>query len=142
MNDNFINVNNISSIKIINKTEVFREPFYHILYKKGDNKEITFKFLIWRWVLYTRNSVYDDDIIDNYFFDNPRTRKFANSEFLKLCANPESYFIEDGILYEKPHLYIKMINSDEFLIYKNTVEELQDYLLIMNNSCNYYFLEF
>ena len=126
--ETFINVNKIISIKVVGKKEYLVNPWYYKVHEKGEHKYlITLDFLFFKWKLFKRKVVYEEDMFRFAVFDdNPKPRSEINESCMK---DEKNLFIESGILYEKPYLEIIMENGEEFLRYMDTVEDIYTFLI-------------
>lgn len=125
--ETFINVNKIISIKVVDKKEYLVNPWFYKVHEKGEHKYlITLDFLFFKFKLFKRKDVYEEDMFQFGEFDEPKLR----SEINEYCMKYEKdLFIESGILYEKPYLKIIMENGEEFLRYMDTVEDIYAFLI-------------
>lgn len=126
--ETFININKIISIKVVDKREHLREPWYYKVHEKGEHKYlITLDFLFFEWKLFKCKAVYEEDMFQFAVFDNnPRLRSQMNKSCME---NDRNLFVEDGILYEKPYLEIIMENDEKFFRYMDTVEDIYAFLI-------------
>ena len=126
--ETFININKIISIKVADKKEYLVSPWYYKVHEKGEHKYlITLDFLFFKWKLFKRKAVYEEDMFQFAVFDdNPKPRSVINESCMK---DEKDLFIESGILYEKPYLKIIMENGEEFLRYMDTVEDIYAFLI-------------
>lgn len=126
--ETFININKIISIKVADKKEYLVSPWYYKVHEKGEHKYlITLDFLFFKWKLFKRKAVYEEDMFQFAVFDDvPKPRSVINESCMK---DEKDLFIESGILYEKPYLKIIMENGEEFLRYMDTVEDIYAFLI-------------
>ena len=125
--ETFINVNKIISIKVADKKEYLVSPWYYKVHEKGEHKYlITLDFLFFKWKLFKRKVVYEEDMFQFGELDEPKPRSEINEYCMKYEKN---LFIESDILYEKPYLKIIMENGEEFLRYMDTVEDIYAFLI-------------
>ena len=125
--ETFININKIISIKVVDKKEYLVNPWFYKVHEKGEHKYlITLDFLFFKWKLFKRKVVYEEDMFQFGELDEPKPRSEINEYCMKYEKN---LFIESGILYEKPYLKIIMENGEEFLRYMDTVEDIYAFLI-------------
>ena len=126
--ETFININKIISIKVADKKEYLVSPWYYKAHEKGEHKYlITLDFLFFKWKLFKRKAVYEEDMFQFAVFDDDtKPRSVINESCMKA---EKDLFIESGILYEKPYLKIIMENGEEFLRYMDTVEDIYAFLI-------------